>query len=689
MSDSDIEKVIAEVVKQCKTSGGGDVSPTLAAFIARTVIYENSDTFQMDQDMTETDIEDLVDMCVQKLCVSDSPGLETVKIQVAFDLSYMDHTKTVEDTRLILNKKLENLIAIIVEVRAKSSSDFESLTVLYRQIFSYLMVHAQRGKDGATNNAVELEVAAALESVFPRIGLKAFIGMSQREKESQLQELANIVLGIRLFNKEIGKGGADLVDESNLSKSDAANFVDGIRREITETATLCQQYTDVLQFLHESNGGEDMDATADQVKRFQDELTNRRQYVYNLQSLQEDAMMAQDKIGTANGDYLREMADLKAIVGARTSVPKEQVYPKFDILASLYLNIADERKMLQARIRTWRDLQACKDTFDPTLTDEWISAARDWSMAKKGRPTFEEKYDEGNDGSVAADARFTGGSGGASPGGAETGGRPASPKAAAAAGGPDAFEGNDDVPIRLSIESTPEFMQLPLEYQGYCSHTVVHRDALLLPGNPALGVVRYKGSFYVFTSEDGVSAFIADPVRYTSGVVECGRRYPELIHLLRLQEFFPKASLNQLLSKKAATDGVHPLLSDGPAVMVDQSTGTPVHFIERNIDPNYSWNEWELRRRALQVANLKKCKTKSAQTDMSAYRRETETQVYRPKTKTTQTRVERGTNPKRVHTYLAGLRNGPGAGGASQFAVDENGNRTKKKTSVVNLTFEL
>ena len=32
-----------------------------------------------------------------------------------------------------------------------------------------------------------------------------------------------------------------------------------------------------------------------------------------------------------------------------------------------------------------------------------------------------------------------------------------------------------DKPVRLSISHTPEFMQLPLEYQGFCSWTVLHR----------------------------------------------------------------------------------------------------------------------------------------------------------------------------------------------------------------------
>ena len=183
--------------------------------------------------------------------------------------------------------------------------------------------------------------------------------------------------GYKLFNKEIGKGGADN-NESSLAKKRQQTF-EYLRREINKS-TLCQKYTDVLQFLFDKK---DEDVSEAQIKRFQDELTNRRQYLYNLQSLQEDAMIAQDKITSTNGDYVREMTDLKAIVGARASVPKDQVYPKFDILANLYLSLADERKMLEAKVSTWRDLQTLKTTFTPTMTDEWVVAARDYSISTR------------------------------------------------------------------------------------------------------------------------------------------------------------------------------------------------------------------------------------------------------------------------------------------------------------------
>lgn len=38
--------------------------------------------------------------------------------------------------------------------------------------------------------------------------------------------------------------------------------------------------------------------------------------------------------------------------------------------------------------------------------------------------------------------------------------------------------------------------------------------------------------------------------------------------------------------------------------MVDKEVETPTHFIDKNLDPTYSWNEWELRRKALQMANI-------------------------------------------------------------------------------------
>ena len=68
-------------------------------------------------------------------------------------------------------------------------------------------------------------MAAALESVLPRAGLRPLISLTDSEKVSQLCELSNIVLGIRLFNKEIGKGGVGLFTFHDLIDHPTRNLL--------------------------------------------------------------------------------------------------------------------------------------------------------------------------------------------------------------------------------------------------------------------------------------------------------------------------------------------------------------------------------------------------------------------------------------------------------------------------------
>lgn len=53
---------------------------------------------------------------------------------------------------------------------------------------------------------------AALQSVFPQTEMITFISLSKKKKEQQLKNLAMLVTGIRLYNKECGKGGSSIDD---------------------------------------------------------------------------------------------------------------------------------------------------------------------------------------------------------------------------------------------------------------------------------------------------------------------------------------------------------------------------------------------------------------------------------------------------------------------------------------------
>lgn len=53
---------------------------------------------------------------------------------------------------------------------------------------------------------------AALESVFSMDELKVFVALPRVEKMEQLQDLLEIVSGVRLFNRDCKKGGEGIPD---------------------------------------------------------------------------------------------------------------------------------------------------------------------------------------------------------------------------------------------------------------------------------------------------------------------------------------------------------------------------------------------------------------------------------------------------------------------------------------------
>ena len=56
--------------------------------------------------------------------------------------------------------------------------------------------------------------------------------MQAEDKRKQLFELTSIVLGIRLFNKEIGKGGEDLPNLEDICRTEAAAILANLKQKL-------------------------------------------------------------------------------------------------------------------------------------------------------------------------------------------------------------------------------------------------------------------------------------------------------------------------------------------------------------------------------------------------------------------------------------------------------------------------
>jgi hypothetical protein len=657
-----MEGIVREILAQC-ASRGVMVSHVLAAFVSKSIILEgglrSTSDFCPDKALTNDSVNMLIDRSVERLLEDDNPRLETIKMQVEFDSSYLDYETQAAATRQ--QARLKDIRRNILGIRPRDATDFEAHTALHRHIFNYLLRRTHEGI--GIDRATEKEVASALESIFPRISVGAFAQLSQQEKNAQLEELCDIVLGIRLFNKAIGKGG-DRIPDVEKEVVSLLSRMEGILVQLADKVeSACAAYQDVLV------DGQLRSSALAAFDRLKSELANRHQFLAYVHSLQEDVLLSGRKVSSVRSNLEMEIAQLQQIVGNRTSVPKEYVYPKFDAIAKHWLALRSELRTLQARSSSLDVLLRYELTFLCTLpvakpggsaispiplatTQHLVPSV---SLLEENDPTLEEPAESTEEEEDEKE--------GVSP-------LPMPSEVAAAipdvqspldesgekAGEPSAADavvagtGEGGSAVVLTVQSSVEFMQLPLEYQGFCPWTVAHRHGWLTPGRPELGVVQYRNAYYVFAHEDALLYFLRDPGEVIRRVTEEASRAPELIHLLRLQKDFPDLSISRIAGEKKRE------APTGLTERQDAGTSTPLHFVEKCLDPSYSWNEWELRRRALQIAGIRKCTTTSQQTNASHFRREGSTQVHLPQLKGTQTRRSKGTSSPKKIQYFCGLR---------------------------------
>lgn len=74
------------------------------------------------------------------------------------------------------------------------------------------------------------------------------------------------------------------------------------------------------------------------------------------------------------------------------------------------------------------------------------------------------------------------------------------------------------------------------------------------------------------------------------------------------------------------------------ACFVEREIQTELHPIPFHKDETYVWNLWDLRRKAIELADLRRKKTSSAQTSLTYYRLDIASQRYDLHQKDSQTR---------------------------------------------------
>jgi hypothetical protein len=200
-------------------------------------------------------------------------------------------------------------------------------------------------------------------------------------------------------------------------------------------------------------------------------------------------------------------------VGTRHSVSKEQVYPRFHSVAALWMQAAAGRAAIRGLASAARALASFATALTSTLGPDVTRAARA-AMAAGAHAAI-----------VYTPPRAQ-----------------AEAEAEAAAG----KDTDGQMPEILSLDEASA--DLPLDFQGYCpvalaspvfgSEAGQGNDSLglgiLLPGDPAVGVLRWQGCHIVCSSRSALAAFRAAPRYYTGRVAALATHHLELVQLLQV-----------------------------------------------------------------------------------------------------------------------------------------------------------
>ena len=372
------------------------------------------------------------------------------------------------------------------------------------------------------------------------------------------------------------------------------------------------------------------------VARLRDEILNRRQHIGAVTRMLGELKQSAQALRAFDEAMLDELAALKALVGNRTAVPKDKVYPRFAQVGTLHLALEDEYN----RVKGLRSVYAALREFDTAaITYKSIATQRERSEAnslrRDGGPVMCDQAPAPPADAAAAESgagvvRVDGATmeqlfGDFADTGDATGGD-------APSGGPSGIAEGEEAVFAL----------------GGCDPVCIAlRAGYLTRADLTLGGVKWGGSYYGFVSEENLNLFAAQPSDYFNLVMNNVKASPPLVGVLGLRKELPACDADEALA-----------IVETP-IAREFGTQTPTHFCEKRIDVEYEWNEWALRRKALRLANLRQCVTKSSQSVVSQFRRTSETQVYLPKDQSTQYAVTKGQSMVHPLRYIAGLRGAP------------------------------
>ena len=601
-----IKTIIRKITERCANLGHS-LSEALVAFMVKAIVIDPTNGLSVERPLTDSDINELIDNSVKLLTDKKSCSLETVKMQVFFDMNYTSREEMLEEHGIVTNRRLTPMSREICDSKARTRNDYDSL---YRKMVAYVILAS--GLGSPTDIVVVRETTAALQSVYPQTELANFVALQYHDKQTQLEELCHIVTGIRLFNKECNKGGSGIEDLPTILNESLPSTTKSIDDALADAQETSYKITTLLM---KNSIDQPSEEQVQRRKLLLAVLYNRRQFEMYIRALMNDIILSARATEATIHDFTEKMAFLKNTVQSKTAVPTGQVYPLFISIAKLWKKMQEEIVLVGITANTVTQLSSYQ------------------SVCKEQLPDFElQKIIENENVQVISDVKR-----------AEMVEAEGSTISASLI--PKSL--SNDLEL-IDAQNCPNINQIKFDLSGFCPVTLVKNNGLVLPGLPHLGLIRYRENFYVCSSNQAIKEYLSNDAGSLDDLLtkvnSLAAQSPELIGLIGLSRQFTGTG------KYTGNKTTRPMLKR------DSGCQTDTHFNDGYIDKEYHWNEWELRRKAIRLSNLTHKVTHSSQTSQSHFKRDSETQVYLPKSNVTQTKRDNWTTLPNPTVYYAGLR---------------------------------
>ena len=507
MSGNVDDNIVPRILKGCQ-SNNVECSEVLASFVARIVMEQDAKSLT---DISQNVIDHTVQRSITCLCERDSPSMETIKMQISHDVYCFERHADLQENYKEQQLTNQNAIGSILRkaqscrhIRSNSINqplDQAKLDNLYREMFMFVLKSSSVG-GGARDDMSKLQtfreaVATAMESVFPRSAVQSFVPLEHEDQKTQLEQLPVVVLGMCVVNaKEAGTEKIGMKDLEKLCLERCSDLLVVITIEENNLSDSCQHFECMLLKTNSSSQKLGRDAFSRQ------ELIFFRQLQTYCQKLHSDVVLHMEKIKETINMYKQETDELKKIVGTKTSASKAIVYPKFESIGKRWMQLDDSAGAIESyraihnRLRDFRGKlgNGLGEKFQPRY-----EADEEETQQGKEKEVMVESHEHNKD---------------------------------------DQESVKDKLPEVLQLEAKPDFMDLKLEFRGYCPWTLVNRQGLAVQGKPQIGVVRFRQKHYVFANDNARLSFMKNPSKLLQMAKSVIIQHPALIYLLGVNDQF-------------------------------------------------------------------------------------------------------------------------------------------------------